>query len=640
MLTISGSINNNASTTYPQPIIADQYRLLNSTIATNSMVQDQQPLTISLSGPISYNLQKTIYITGTSGVSFDNQNPPNFLFSVKVSGSADYTAPSLSYISPTAGAQLTNGLVTVQVRATDVGVVSNVEFYLNGQDFGPGLAGPSNLWTMNFALTPGANIIQTVATDDVGNSSPTNVLQLTYEDKQTNADLIAFSDHWLDTVQSDQFGDTNVVTQDTGLFNVALTVSGLQSLSASTWSNLIFTISFGDINFSNSLSAAFILTANKAMFINTKTNPDGNLIVVSQLTVSRSGDVLTITGETGNPTDLYPPSPIIADFYLGLGGPIQDQQPFTLTLQDGNTFNQYASIAKTIFINGTDATNADSLGDKLNDVQVSGAADYTAPTITITTPTSGLSVSNAAFTVTGKAADNVSVASVFCSVANSAGVGAWTLATGTTNWSAAVSLAPGTNTVSVYAVDTSGNHSPTNSQKMVYVLSAPITMNIVGKGTVSGAVNGQLLAIGKSVTLTATPGPGDVLTNWLVQVNGSTVLSTNKAVPFQMESNLVLTVTFADVTPPTITITTPTSGLSVSNAAFTVTGKAADNVAVASVFCSVANSAGVGAWTLATGTTNWSAAVSLAPGTNTVSVYAVDTSGNHSPPIARRWFMS
>ena len=93
---------------------------------------------------------------------------------------------------------------------------------------------------------------------------------------------------------------------------------------------------------------------------------------------------------------------------------------------------------------------------------------------------------------------------MFCSVANSAGVGAWTLATGTTNWSAAVSLAPGTNTVSVYAVDTSGNHSPTNSQKMVYVLSAPITLNIVGKGTVSGAVNGQLLAIGKSVTLTAT----------------------------------------------------------------------------------------------------------------------------------------
>ena len=242
-------------------------------------------------------------------------------------------------------------------------------------------------------------------------------------------------------------------------------------------------------------------------------------------------------------------------------------------------------------------------------------------------------MSNAVFTVKGKAADNVAVASVFCSVANSAGVGAWTLATGTTNWSAAVSLAPGTNTVSVYAVDTSGNPSTTNSQKMVYVLSAPITLNIVGKGTVSGAVNGQLLAIGKSVTLTATPGPGDVLTNWLVQVNGSTVLSTNKAVPFQMESNLVLTVTFADVTPPTITITTPTSGLSVSNAAFTVTGKAADNVAVASVFCSVANSAGVGAWTLATGTTNWSAAVSLAPGTNTVSVYAVDTSGLNSKVI-------
>ena len=173
-------------------------------------------------------------------------------------------------------------------------------------------------------------------------------------------------------------------------------------------------------------------------------------------------------------------------------------------------------------------------------------------------------MSNAAFTVTGKAADNVAGGQrVLLGVANSAGVGAMDPGDGDDQLGARRSRSRrARNTVSVYAVDTSGNHSPTNSQKMVYVLSAPITLNIVGKGTVSGAVNGQLLAIGKSVTLTAaTPGPGDVLTNWLVQVNGSTVLSTNKAVPFQMESNLVLTVTFADVTPPTITITTPTSGL-------------------------------------------------------------------------------
>jgi len=136
---------------------------------------------------------------------------------------------------------------------------------------------------------------------------------------------------------------------------------------------------------------------------------------------------------------------------------------------------------------------------------------------------------------------------------------AWTLATGTTNWNAAVTLAPGTNVISAYAVDTSSNLSLTVSQKMFYAVSAPITLNIVGKGTVSGATNGQLLVIGKSYTLTATPGAGCVLSNWLVQVNGGTVLSTNKAGPLDMASNLVLTVTFADVQLPTVTITRPSS---------------------------------------------------------------------------------
>src|SRR5208283_5046208 len=79
----------------------------------------------------------------------------------------------------------------------------------------------------------------------------------------------------------------------------------------------------------------------------------------------------------------------------------------------------------------------------------------------VSPPKAALAVSNAAFTVEGTARDNVAVASVFVQLDG----GAWTLASSSnpsfTNWTANVTLIPGKNTIRAYAVDTSGNCSPT-----------------------------------------------------------------------------------------------------------------------------------------------------------------------------------
>ena len=168
-------------------------------------------------------------------------------------------------------------------------------------------------------------------------------------------------------------------------------------------------------------------------------------------------------------------------------------------------------------------------------------ADTQKPVLSLTTPTSGQRWSNALFTVTGKVSDNGPGGVVWYQLNG----GAWGSATGWSNWSANVTLNPGTNLISAYAQDTAGNRSPTNSAVCTYVLTAPITVTVIGNGTVSGVTNGQRLELGKTVTLTANPGTGYVLTNWLVQVGGVTVLSTNKVTPFAMQSNLVLTATFA-----------------------------------------------------------------------------------------------
>ena len=92
-----------------------------------------------------------------------------------------------------------------------------------------------------------------------------------------------------------------------------------------------------------------------------------------------------------------------------------------------------------------------------------------------------------------------------------------------------------------------------------------------------------------------------------------------------------------DTTNPTISISSPTNGQTVTTSNIVVSGSANDNVALSKVEVKV----GTGNWQLASGTTSWSNTVTLASGSNTIYARATDTSGNtmdtsmtitHTPP--------
>jgi hypothetical protein len=260
-------------------------------------------------------------------------------------------------------------------------------------------------------------------------------------------------------------------------------------------------------------------------------------------------------------------------------------------------------------------------------VEGSGPApDTNSPKVAITSPTPGQRWSNAVFTVRGTASDNVQVNAVSYQLNG----GAWASASSTnhcTNWTATVTLAPGTNVVRAYGMDAAGNLSLTNSVSFVYVVTAPVVVQTNGKGTVSPNYNGQFLAIGQiySMTAAAVAGSGFAFTNW----TGS-FPTNNPKLTFRMASNLTLIANFVDVKPPGIAISSPTANQRWSNSLFTVKGTASDNAKVASVFYRLNG----GSWTPAASTnawTNWTANVTLIPGTNVVQAYAVDTSGNNSP---------
>src|SRR5439155_592798 len=81
-----------------------------------------------------------------------------------------------------------------------------------------------------------------------------------------------------------------------------------------------------------------------------------------------------------------------------------------------------------------------------------------------------------------------------------------------------------------------------------------------------------------------------------------------------------------DSTPPTAAIGSLPNNTVVNSTTITLTGTASDNVAIEKVEVSADGST----WILATGTTSWSATLTLREGQNTIFVRTTDTSGNVS----------
>ncbi len=258
-------------------------------------------------------------------------------------------------------------------------------------------------------------------------------------------------------------------------------------------------------------------------------------------------------------------------------------------------------------------------------------SDRTRPTNSITIPAAGQRWSNVVFTASGKPGDNVGVADVFYSLNGSD----WTEATTAnqwTSWSAQVNLIPGTNLLSSYSMDYSGNLSTTSSVSFDFVVTNQLKLSALGLGTIKPNYSNAWLEIGRNYSITSAPASGFIFTNWLISTNGFAggALVTGTNLHFTMSSNLTLQATFLDVARPGLTITAPTLGQKMTNALATVLGKATDNWYVSNVWYQLNG----GAWNPATttnGYTNWSSALlPLVAGTNTVNAYAVDSSGNAS----------
>jgi hypothetical protein len=277
-----------------------------------------------------------------------------------------------------------------------------------------------------------------------------------------------------------------------------------------------------------------------------------------------------------------------------------------------------------------------------------GAADTTAPTVSLTAPAAGSTVSGNV-TVSANASDNIGVAGVQFML-DGAPLGTEdTTAPYSISWNSATA-ATGPHSLTARARDASGNQTtstavnvtvaPDTTAPTVSVTSPANGATVTGTVSVSAnasdnvaVVGVQFLLDGSSLGAEQTTAPYSISWNSATVANGAHTLSARArdAAGNQTTSAVVNVTTSnvpADLTPPTVSITAPTDGASVWGSV-TVSANASDNVGVAGVQFLLDGSALGTEDTTAPYSTTWDS-TAVSNGSHTLSAVARDAAGNQT----------
>ena len=278
-----------------------------------------------------------------------------------------------------------------------------------------------------------------------------------------------------------------------------------------------------------------------------------------------------------------------------------------------------------------------------------GTPDITPPTVSLTAPAAATTITGTA-TVSATAADNVGVFGVQFQL-DGANLGAevavapysvsWnstTAANGAHSLTAIARDAAGNRTTSTAVSATVSNAPPVDTTPPTVAISAPANAaTVVGTVTVSanasdnvGVVGVQFQLDGANLGAEDTTSPYSVSWNTTTATNASHTLSAIARDAAGNKSTAMVTITvnnpIPDTTPPTVSITAPATGATVSGT-ITINATASDNVGVAGVQFQL-DGANLGAEdTLSPYNASWNT-TTAANGAHTLSAIARDAAGN------------
>lgn len=332
------------------------------------------------------------------------------------------------------------------------------------------------------------------------------------------------------------------------------------------------------------------------------------------------------------------------------------------TSTDGNGQGSYTTTVPTGAVNGIFdimfmADKAGYTGSDLvtRQVLVDHFQDSSAPTVTITSPTTNsiYNTNAGSITLAGTASDNVGVTGITWENEN----GGSGTASGTSNWTASgISLQSGPNVLTITARDAAGNidtatitvvstFSSTDTTSPTITITSPTTSpnyetaasSIILSGTASDNIG-----VTQVLWTNDRGGSGQAsgTTNWTANgialqagFNTLTLIAQDAAGNVGVDTIVInYKVNSTDFTGPSLTITIPSDGQTVSNSSITISGMASDaglgNNGISSVAVNGVRASGDTA--SGAGTANWSLSIPLNQGQNTITVMAKDASPNQN----------
>ena len=545
----------------------------------------------------------------------------------------DATKPTVAITSPAAnGTYVNRPALTVSGTATKGTYDLNVVYCLLNSTLPWLTATGTSTWSRSVALTPGLNSIKAIVYDDQGVNSSQVVRTVTYDGTPpTVAITTPASAGTIVNLPSLAFAGT---ADDINLTAVYWRCNGgawTLASGTSAWSgtaNLIVGVNTIEVQSKDAANNLSTIVAQTLTYTPDVTPPTVAITSPASDGGAVNAASLAIAGTAADDFNL-------AAVYWRLNGG-------TWTLAGGTTAWS-ATVPLVVGANLIEVQSKDAVNNLSTLVSRTVTYDATPPTVAIATPAGdGIFVSSPGLALSGTAADNLGVAAVYWRLNGDV----WVAASGTTSWSASVTLAAGAKLLEVQSKDAANNLSTIASRTIMLDSVAPTV-------TINTPAGDGLFVTNPTVAFSGTAADNLGVTAVYWRLNGGAwatttgISSWSASVTLAAGANLLEVQSkdaannlsfvasrtiHVDATPPTVAITTPASdGTIVTSPGLALSGTAADNLGVTAVYWRLNG----GAWATTTGINSWSASLTLAAGANLIEVQSKDTANNLSVIASR-----
>ena len=591
--------------------------------------------------------------TVTNLISIDNNNTRDVFLFDRVTNALPNSsiAPSVTITSPgTATSILVNTATPITVSATTtVGVVSTVQFFVNGTSLGTTSVFPyTQTWT---PTAVGNYVLSALVTDSFGNRGVSSNVTVTVKASPSVGVTSPVSG------SSVTVGTTQTVTAVAAASNPGAMITSVQFLAngislgtslASPYSVAWTPASAGTYNLTAIATDSIGTQATSSSVAITVTAAGGGggggggglTAPVVVIDTPANGSTLTVnTSQTISATASLTNGTVTSVAFSANGTSIGSATVYPYTINwTPTTLGTFTITAVATGSNGAQAT-------AVNTVMVNSA---TAPTVSITAPSTGSTVGvNLAQTITATAASSTGYIASVEFLVNGKPLSTDTVFPYTASWTPS---GTGTYILTAVAKDNSGVITTSAPASITVAASAAPTVSLTNPGS------GSSYTIGSSLTLTAAASDSDgTITQVSFYVNGA-LLSTDTTAPYtssiwtpassgnytltaqatdnsgNVTTSTAVTVTIGSNAAPTVSITSPASGLNYSLGNNVLIGAVASDTDgfIASVQF-FANGQLIGAKTAAPYTFSWKPA---SAGTFALTAVATDNIGSSTTSTA------